>query len=124
MVNPAGVLWYADAMRIVIIIALFLASDLAVAADWVVSAELWSRPRSGQELMSMEPVHQAVADWRAAPGSRMIINYPGGESGILWAEELRDWLVALGLPSADIDLQAGGTRIDQVLLHVEQQKEY
>ncbi len=111
-------------MRSFMIIALFLASDLAVAADWIVSAELWSRPRNGQQLMSMEPVYQAVADWRSAPGSQMIINYPGGESGILWAEELRDWLVALGLPSADIDLQAGGTRIDQVLLHVEQQKEY
>jgi len=111
-------------MRIALIIALFLASGLAVAADWIVSAELWSRPRSGQQLMSMEPVYQAVADWRSAPGSHMIINYPGGESGSLWAEELRDWLVALGLPSEEIDLQAGGTRIDQVLLHIEQQKEY
>lgn len=103
---------------------LFMASGLATAADWIVSAELWSRPRSGHELMLMEPIQQAVADWRAAPGSRMIINYPGGESGTLWAEEVRDWLVALGLPSANIDLQAGGTNIDQVLLHVEQQKEY
>ncbi len=111
-------------MRMIMILMLFLASGAVLAADWVVSAELWSRPRSGQELMSMEPVQQAVADWRAAPGSRMIINYPGGESGTLWAEELRDWLVALGIPSKDIDLQAGGTDVDKVILHIEKQKEF
>jgi hypothetical protein len=42
-----------------------------------------------------------------------------GEDGSLWADELRDWLVALGVPSAAIELRAVGTDPAVLTLRVE-----
>ena len=55
----------------------------------------------------MIPVRDAVGELLANPGSVLQIRYPGGESGSLWAEELRDWLVALGIPQARLKVEPG-----------------
>ena len=51
-------------------------------------------------------------------GQRIFIRHPRGEEGVLWAEELRGWLVALGIPSADIALNPESSRIDAIELAV------
>lgn len=91
----------------------FLISSSAQAADsWTLSAAEWSRPRSGEAVLAMEPVAEAVRAWQAADAatgtSRLQLLYPGGEEGSLWAAELHDWLVALGIPPGAIELVAGG----------------
>jgi len=68
------------------------------AAEWLLPPEAWARPRDGA----------AVRAWMAAPeGSTLVIRYPGGEAGLVWASELRDWLVALGVPPAALSLAPG-----------------
>ncbi len=37
---------------------------------------------------------------------------PRGEEGVLWAEELRGWFIALGIPSTDIAMSPESTRVD------------
>jgi len=89
--------------------ALLLVLPALVLADgpFTLDAAEWARPRSGEAVAAMPTVREAVYVWAQSPGAALVIRHPRGEAGILWAEELRDWLVALGVPSADIDLRVG-----------------
>ena len=91
----------------------------------VITAEDWARPRSGESLVQMPALKRTVRDYldqkssrNADRGQHIFIRHPRGEEGILWAEELRGWLVALGIPSADIEVSPESTRIDAIELAV------
>jgi hypothetical protein len=85
---------------------------------WWLGAEEWSHPRSGSSLLAMEPLRRAVRAWMAREGQRLIVRYPGGEEGMMWAAELRGWLVALGITSRSIELSPGSARGDAIALEV------
>jgi len=95
----------------------------------VITAEDWARPRSGESLVRMPALKRTVRDYLNQKGNqkgslndqrgqRISIRHPRGEEGVLWAEELRGWLVALGIPSADIALNPESSRIDAIELAV------
>lgn len=78
------------------------------ASEWSLPPEAWARPRDGAYVAGLAPVRAAVRAWMSAPdGSTLTIRYPGGEDGLIWASELRDWLVALGVPPAAVSLVPG-----------------
>lgn len=83
-----------------------------------ISAEEWARPRSGEMLTQMAPLRDAVRQWMDQPQAALVIRYPGGEEGGLWAGELRSWLVALGVSAERIELWPGSSRADAVELEV------
>lgn len=91
-----------------LVVALLVPAPAALAATWTLEASTWARPRSGQAVVSMRPLPQVVRAWSQSPSSRIVIHFPGGEDGELWAHELRDWLVALGVPSGRVALTGGG----------------
>ncbi len=91
----------------------------------IITADDWARPRSGELLVQMPVLKRAVRDYlnrkgshNDAGGQRILIRHPRGEDGDLWAEELRGWLVALGIPSADIAVSPESTRINSIELAV------
>ena len=87
----------------------------------IITADDWARPRSGESLVQMPALKRTVRDYLSQSderGRRILIRHPRGEEGVLWAEELRSWLVALGIPSADIAVAAKSSRIDAVELAV------
>ncbi|HEX7046450.1 MAG TPA: hypothetical protein VF275_02595 [Gammaproteobacteria bacterium] len=94
------------------LLVLLISCSARAAGSWTLSASEWSRPRSGEAVLAMEPVAEAVRAWQAADAatgtSRLQLLYPGGEEGSLWAAELHDWLVALGVPPGAIEVVAGG----------------
>ena len=108
-------------MKYVCLLALLLIATALPAADgpWVIDAEFWAAPRSGEAVVA-EPALRTAIDTLMfrEESSRLLIRYPGGETGQLWAQELRAWLIALGIPSSRIDTQPGGPRDDQLLLTV------
>lgn len=71
------------------------------------SAESWARPRTGEVLPQMEPLRLAVSYWDSLQGAGLMLSYPGEDSGELWAAELKDWLISLGVPSDVIYLSPG-----------------
>jgi len=86
----------------------------------LLSAELWARPRSGASVAAMPVVRESVQTLLAAPeGSKLVIRYPGGEEGSLWAEELHVWLVSLGIDTELMDLRPGSAEPDQIELYIE-----
>lgn len=107
-------------LRYLTVFACFLAASAALAEDrWSLSAEQWARPRSGASLVAMEPLAEVVRQLHEGGERRLLIGYPGGEEGSLWAHELRSWLVALGIPSQRIRLQSGGQQAGVLDLRVQ-----
>ena len=112
---------YSRPMRqLSLLLALLWASAVyAEASTFLIDADRWATPRSGQALVEMEPLRNAVNELMRRPGSRMVIRYPGGEAGQLWVQELRAWLVALGVSSSRIELVPGGVEDNIVQIQVD-----
>ena len=85
-----------------------------------ISADQWAMPRSGAAIIRLRPLRAAVQDWLAHPGARIAVVHAGSDTGNLWAGELADWLVALGVPADSIDKRVSGDQgEDGVTLRVE-----
>lgn len=80
------------------------------AADlYVLKAEMWARPRSGPAVLAMPPVHAVVEKLVHTAGSHLLIRYPGGDEGSIWAEELQGWLISLGIEPTLIEMRPGSS---------------
>jgi hypothetical protein len=101
-----------------LLFTVLLLPSLAGAGTYLLDGEQWARPRSGGVVVSMRPVADGVREWRRTPGSRLVIGYPGGEEGSLWAQELKDWLVSLGIPSSAVDTVPGSPRPDAIAITI------
>jgi hypothetical protein len=100
---------------VVLLCGLLLAAGAAGGEDrWSLDADQWARPRDGRSVAAMPPLAEAVAAWSADTARRLVIRYPGGEDGQLWAFELRAWLVALGVPQEKQELLAGSQQPDRL----------
>jgi hypothetical protein len=82
------------------------------------SADEWARPRSGAVIPELGAIRSAVSYWGKGSDALMVIRYPGEDSGELWAAELRDWLISLGVPSDYIRLVSGAQEADEIKLVV------
>jgi hypothetical protein len=85
---------------------------------FTLSADEWARPRSGSVIPQLAAVRSAVSYWGKGGDKAMIIRYPGEDTGELWAAELRDWLISLGVPSDYILLSSGTQAADEIKLEV------
>lgn len=90
---------------------------------YTLSADAWARPRAGEVLPQLEPVRLAVAYWETGTDAAILLSYPGEDSGELWAAELRDWLVSLGIPSDYIVLSPGLQAEDEIQILVGDREE-
>lgn len=92
----------------------------AAAADspLILTAGEWAVPRSGAGVLGMKAVAQAMRQLDARSGSRLVIRYPGGDEGSLWASELQAWLVSLGLASQRIERVPGSGSRQRIELSV------
>lgn len=87
--------------------------------EWTLTAEEWLRPRDAERVLGFDALAAAVHTWEYNPGSTIAIHYPGGDEGLLWAAQLRDWLVALGVPSSAIQTTPGNDRVDGLSISVD-----
>lgn len=108
------------ALIFLFLIAFFTAGQSATADNGhIITAAQWSRPRSGAMVAALPPVRATVQAWLQDTTRKIVILHTGDDTGTLWASELEDWLVSLGIPAADIELKPGGVNEDQLRLIVE-----
>lgn len=102
------------------IAALLLCAEAvaSTARIYTLSADDWARPRSGEVIAGFDALQAAVHYWGRLDNAVMVVRYPGEDSGELWAAELRDWLISLGVPSDYILLLAGTQAADEIRLVV------
>ena len=118
-----------NAMRSLIAGLLMLALVLPTAANantvriYSLTADDWARPRSGAMIPQLEPVRLAVAYWETGSDALILLSHPGEDSGELWASELRDWLISLGVPADYIVLSPGLQVEDEIQIMVGSRQE-
>ena len=100
------------------LLLLSLTAQASTSRIFVLSADEWARPRSGAVIAEFEALRAAVSYWDKVDNAAIIVRYPGEDSGELWAAELRDWLISLGVPSDYIRLVAGTQAADEIRLLV------
>ena len=104
--------------RHLLALMLCLMSMPAVGADtdsFTLSADQWALPRSGSALIRLAPVRDAVADWLTTPDAHLVIQHASTDVGNLWADELQDWLMSLGVPADHIDQRASADQPDDAV---------
>lgn len=100
-----------------------LGAAAASARIFSLSADEWARPRSGEIIPELGTVRAAVSYWNRGSDAIVVIRHPGEDSGELWAAELRDWLISLGVPSDYIRLRPGTQAADEINLVVGSREE-
>ena len=101
--------------RLPLLIMLICAPIASAETVQIITADEWARPRSGESLVRMRAIKSAVREYLGEDSRhdrRILIRHPRGEEGVLWAEELRGWLVALGIPSTHIAVSPKSARVD------------
>ena len=76
----------------------------------------WPQQRNTEAVLSLTAVRDLLDTYREDKRHRITIRHPGGDYGDAWAQELRDWLVALGIPSAQVLLEPGSGGQDRIIL--------
>lgn len=84
----------------------------------VLRAADWPAVRSGEAVLRLPALREAVAALGAQAGAKLFIRYPGGERGQAWAFEVREWLVALGVPAARIMPEPGSGVPEAITIEV------
>lgn len=106
-------------VRLALVAVLSVIAPLA-SADlmFAVPAELWDRPRSAGMVLQQPDIRRAVNMHIARSGSSLIIHHAVGQEPLLYAEELRAWLIALAISPDRIrlsgDLKPGEPLIIEV----------
>lgn len=89
---------------------------LAQAAFWQdsITREDWVVHGQGRDLIRLDAIRELLNQFEEQPGYRLTVRHPGGDEGFEWGEQLRDWLVALGIPSSYI-MTAPGSGAQDIL---------
>lgn len=107
--------------RNVLLLLLLIAPFSAHSEDsWEISAQEWAKPRHGEWLVHQPALAGAIGQLQQQPESHLQVRFPGGDEGVLWAEELLSWLVALGLGSDRIELVPGSSKAGVIQIDVVQ----
>ena len=79
----------------------------------------WPKRRSAYAVLELDPVRAVLSVFSEDGDQNVIVRYPGGDGGNAWALEVREWLVALGVPSHFITLEPGSGGEARLLILVE-----
>jgi len=108
-------------MRTGWLLAALLIPATALAETLTLTAEHWARPRSAAYVSSLPEVRRAIEIYERQPQGTIVLHCATTDEAALWAEELRGWLVALGVPSRRIttvtELRPPDTLRIEVLSH-------
>lgn len=98
-----------------------LACALSAQADdrrFGVAQADWSRYVEARAVIELDAVRGVLERFEERPGARVVVRHPGGSFGVRWADELRRWLVAFGVPSRYVVLEPGSGAPDVLYLAV------
>lgn len=100
------------------VILLFLMQYVFAADVEFLGVNEWSVPKKAATILAMPAIQNSMQKLQNDLTSLLKIKYPGGDEGTLWANELRSWLIALGLSSKRIELIPGSANSTIIELEV------
>lgn len=90
-----------------VVMTALLIFSVTLKADELIYYKDWIKVKNATTLLQIPALQRVVNEFEKKEESKIVIQYPGGDEGNEWAIELRDWLVALGISSEEIQLQPG-----------------
>lgn len=100
------------------LLLLALSSRVSGEPVYILTAAQWAGPKQGDRILQMDGIRDAVLEMDARPGTHLLLRYPGGDEGSLWVEELRSWLLTLGVGSEMIETRPGSPATDVIEMEV------
>lgn len=98
-------------------VMLFVLGVLPAAAETLsLAAADWPAPRRAEVLATHKPVSDFLRVVDRDDASVLYLRHAGGDAGSLFAEQLRDALVALGVPGKRILLVPVAAQADHLIL--------
>ena len=85
---------------------------------FILSQQQWSIPKNMRSILNMPALRLVMSKLMENKQQGLLIRYPGGEVGVLWASELKAWLVSSGVSSERIELQTGSLKSDELHIFV------
>lgn len=104
--------------RLLFFVLIFPLNLSAAEATFQVNAEEWASPRHGELVSKMPGLVATVEAFERSDKNKILISYPEGEEGSFWAQELKGWLVSLGISSSRLRLREGSSSDDVIDLVV------
>ncbi len=103
---------------VALFLVMFVCPGYASQAGNTLSAEQWELSRQGEKLVELPVLRKTINTWSQNENQIIELQYPGGEEGELWANELKDWLISLGVPSKYLVLVPGSGHDDIIRLEL------
>jgi hypothetical protein len=92
-------------MRTALLALMLAAFPLGAAAErYPLPAQFWLNARSGASLAAEPALAQAVQRFIELPRASLVIHHTREDESLAQAEELRGWLIALGLEAGRVSL--------------------
>jgi hypothetical protein len=88
------------------------------AQNFQLRAEQWELVRHGERLIGVDVLNDVVRKWSLGRGLSIELQYPGGEEGELWVQELISWLISLGIPSKYLVAVPGSGEADIIKFRI------
>jgi hypothetical protein len=86
---------------------------------YILTAQQWNVPRTESAILTMPPLQSMMQAYQESKqAARLLVKYPGGDEGTLWAYELRGWLISLGVGSDHIELVPGSRDANQLEIYL------
>lgn len=86
---------------------LLTTASFPLAAEEVIHYRDWAQIKGAVSLLQLPALQRVVTEYENKENAKIIVRYPGGDLGNARAEDLRSWLVSLGISSRDIELHPG-----------------
>lgn len=84
-----------------------------------ISLAQWESPDRSRTLLAEPALRRLLQTFHDQPKSRLRIEYPGGEQGVIWGNRMMDWLVAFGIPRQAMILFPGGSDMSTLALSLQ-----
>lgn len=86
---------------------LLAAPGVRAAGEQVLADRQWENPATIEAAAARPALHNTVATFLATDDAWVRVAHAGGARGSAWAHEVRNWLIALGIPGARIQIDPG-----------------
>lgn len=97
---------------------IFLTGSALATEVELLHADEWLLPKQAATILDIPAISKSMQQLHKDMNSSLLLKYPGGDEGTLWVNELRSWLIALGLSSKRIELVQGSVNPTTIELEV------
>lgn len=100
------------------LIFIFLSTTTLTAEAEILHADEWLLPKQAATILALPAISKSMEQLQKDASSSLLLKYPGGDEGNLWVNELRSWLITLGLSSKRIELIQGSANSTAIELEI------